>query len=53
MIRQYRPDYVIILPWNIQNEISHEMSYIHHWGGQFVVAIPTLEIFSKRVGVQT
>ncbi|MHB8170368.1 MAG: methyltransferase domain-containing protein [Thermincolia bacterium] len=39
-IRETKPDYVIILPWNIQEEITKQMSYIRQWGGKFVVFIP-------------
>ena len=38
-------DYVLILPWNIRAEIANQLKYIRSWGGQFVVAVPTLEIF--------
>ncbi len=40
IIRQYKPDYIIILPWNIKEEIMNQMSYIREWGGKFVVLIP-------------
>jgi len=40
-----RPDYVLILPWNLREEIMGQLSYIRGWGGQFVVAVPRLEIF--------
>jgi SAM-dependent methyltransferase len=35
-----RPDYVLILPWNIRDEITRQMSAVREWGGRFVVAIP-------------
>ncbi len=41
---EQKPDFVIILPWNIAPEIMQEHGYIHEWGGQFVVAVPTLRI---------
>lgn len=44
-IKATRPDYVLILPWNLREEIVQQLSYIRDWGGQFVVAIPTLETF--------
>lgn len=44
-IRETRPDYVIILPWNLQKEISNQLDYIREWGGQFVTFIPSLSIF--------
>ncbi len=39
-ISETRPDYVLILPWNLADEISQQMSMIREWGGQFVVPIP-------------
>lgn len=39
-----RPDYLLILPWNIRDEIIEQMSGIRVWGGQFVVPIPTLDV---------
>lgn len=46
-IRQTQPDYVLILPWNLKDEIVKQLSYVHDWGGKLVVAIPTLEIISR------
>jgi len=43
-IRQTRPDYVLILPWNLRKEITEQLSYIREWGGQFVVPIPEVEV---------
>lgn len=39
-ISEYKPDYVIILPWNLKKEITGEFSYIKEWGGRFIVFIP-------------
>ncbi|HEX4023308.1 MAG TPA: class I SAM-dependent methyltransferase [Steroidobacteraceae bacterium] len=39
-----RPDYVLILPWNLREEIMQQMSAIRAWGGQFVVPIPTVQV---------
>jgi SAM-dependent methyltransferase len=39
-IRQTKPDYVVILPWNLKDEIMEQLSYIREWGGKFVVPIP-------------
>jgi len=44
-IREYRPDYVIILPWNLREEVMTQLSYIREWGGRFVVAVPKGKIF--------
>jgi SAM-dependent methyltransferase len=43
-IRETKPDYVLILPWNIKEEIMAQMAYIKEWGGKFVVPIPQLEV---------
>lgn len=40
-----KPDYVLILPWNLRQEIEGQLSYIRAWRGKFVTAIPTLTIF--------
>ncbi len=39
-----RPDYVLILPWNLREEIVEQMCHIREWGGRFVVPIPALEL---------
>jgi SAM-dependent methyltransferase len=44
-IAEVRPDYVIILPWNLKDEISQQMSFIRDWGGRFVVPIPEVSVF--------
>jgi hypothetical protein len=44
-IRETRPDYVVILPWNLKDEIIEQMQFIREWGGRFVVPIPTLAIY--------
>lgn len=43
-LHSQRPDYVLILPWNIRAEITAQLSYIRSWGAHFVTAIPALEI---------
>lgn len=43
-IRQVRPDYVLILPWNLKSEIVAQMAYIRDWGGQFIVPIPEVTV---------
>ena len=44
-IEAARPDYVLILPWNLRGEIAEQVSFIRAWGGQFVVAIPEIEVW--------
>ena len=43
-IAQTKPDYVLILPWNLQDEIVEQMTHIRSWGGRFVVPIPRLAV---------
>jgi len=44
-IKEDKPDYVLILPWNIKNEILEQMAFIKEWGGKFVVPIPEIRIY--------
>jgi SAM-dependent methyltransferase len=44
-IRETKPDYVVILPWNLKDEIMHQLHYIRDWGGCFVVPIPRVAIY--------
>ncbi len=44
-IRSLKPDYLLILPWNLREEIQTQMAYIREWGGRFAVAIPRLEVW--------
>jgi SAM-dependent methyltransferase len=43
-IRETRPDYVVILPWNLKDEIIDQLHFIREWGGRFVVPIPKVTI---------
>jgi hypothetical protein len=45
-IRETKPDYVLILPWNLKDEIRQQMAYVHEWGGNLVVPIPEVNILS-------
>lgn len=45
-IRETRPDYVLILPWNLREEIVAQMAYIRDWGGRFVIPIPRPEVLA-------
>ncbi len=43
-IREAKPDRVLILPWNIADEVCSQLAYIREWGGRFVVPIPSTEV---------
>ncbi len=45
VIKNTKPDYIVILPWNLKDEIATQLGYIKEWGGKFVVAVPNLQIF--------
>jgi len=44
-IGETKPDYVLILPWNLRDEIIEQMAHIRSWGGQFVVPIPEVKVY--------
>jgi len=44
VIKQRKPDYILILPWNIKDEIMQQLGYIREWGGRFIIPIPTVTI---------
>jgi len=43
-IRETRPDFVVVLPWNLREEITAQLSYIRNWSGRFATAIPALAL---------
>lgn len=43
-LRATKPDFVVVLPWNLREEITAQLAYIREWGGQFVFAVPALVI---------
>ena len=45
-IRETKPDYVLILPWNLKDEITEQMRDVREWGGRFVVPIPRVEVLA-------
>lgn len=45
-IKETKPDYLLILPWNLKNEIMQQAAFIREWGGKFVVPIPEVQVFS-------
>jgi SAM-dependent methyltransferase len=44
VLRDHRPDVVLILPWNIAAEIVRQHAYVRDWGGQFIIAVPEIKI---------
>ncbi len=45
MIKKYKPDFIIILPWNIKDEIIKNFKYIKKWGGKFIILLPKIKLF--------
>jgi hypothetical protein len=43
-IKETQPDYLLILPWNLKEEIMEQMRYIRDWGGRFLIAIPEVKV---------
>ncbi len=43
-LQQEKPDYVVILPWNLKAEVMQQLEYVRAWGGRFVTAVPELRI---------
>lgn len=41
-----RPDYLLLLPWNLREELVTQLEYVRGWGGRFIVAVPTLEVIT-------
>jgi hypothetical protein len=50
-IRETKPDYVLILPWNLKDEIMQQMAFIGEWGGQFVVPVPEVQVCAAPVAI--
>lgn len=45
VLKERKPDYVLILPWNLKDEIMNQLAYIRDWNGRFVIPIPSLLVF--------
>jgi SAM-dependent methyltransferase len=45
-LAETRPDYILVLPWNLRDEITRQLSYVGSWGGKLVYPIPELEVLS-------
>ena len=44
MLAETKPDFVLVLPWNLRDEISEQLAYVRSWGGRLVFPIPELDI---------
>ncbi len=44
-IRETKPDYILILPWNLKTEVMDQMDFVRQWGGRFVVPIPEVTVY--------
>ena len=44
VLRERKPDVILILPWNIQAEVTQQMAHVRDWGGKFAVAVPTIKV---------
>jgi hypothetical protein len=49
-IRETRPDYILILPWNLKKEIAESTAYVSEWGASFVIPIPELQVIPAGAG---
>ncbi len=43
-LAETRPDYILVLPWNLREEISQQLEYVRSWGGRLVFPIPALDV---------
>jgi SAM-dependent methyltransferase len=44
VVNKDKPDFVVVLPWNLEDEVKRQLDYIRAWGGQFVIAVPKLRV---------
>ena len=44
VLHERKPDVILILPWNIQAEVTQQMAHVRDWGGKFAVAVPTIKV---------
>ena len=44
-LAETKPDYIVIMPWNLRREITAQLAYVREWGGRLVVALPELDVF--------
>jgi hypothetical protein len=46
IIMETKPEYILVLPWNLKREIIEQLSYIRKWGGKFVIPIPEVQVYT-------
>jgi hypothetical protein len=49
-IAETKPDYVVVLPWNLLDEIASQLSYVADWGGKLIVPVPRAKILDPPGG---
>lgn len=47
-LKAHRPDLILILPWNLREEVMAQLAYVREWGGEFVTAVPALEVSKEK-----
>jgi len=47
-LKAHRPDLILILPWNLREEVMVQLAYVQEWGGKFATAVPALEVFQAK-----
>lgn len=47
-LKALRPDLILILPWNLREEVMAQLAYVREWGGEFVTAVPALEVSKEK-----
>ncbi|HMG91059.1 MAG TPA: class I SAM-dependent methyltransferase [Chryseolinea sp.] len=50
-IKQYKPDYIIILPWNLRDEIVEQLAYVAEWDCKFVTFIPGVKVYDAKMNI--
>ena len=43
-LKMDKPNYIVIFPWNIQDEIIEQLAYVREWGGKFIIFIPSMQL---------
>jgi len=48
VLKEQKPDFIVIFPWNIRDEVAKQLEYVRQWGGQFVTAVPRLAVSNSK-----